>query len=166
MKLYKNINLTATKSRENKIDINLSKAQYSEMYKEVSKGTKWWVTIPKAFLFGGLICVIGQSLMDMYLYLGLSKDNASMSVSITLIFLSALLTGLGWYDRIAKHAGAGTLVPITGFANSVAAPALEFKTEGYILGLGAKIFIISGPVILYGTLASVLYGLIYYLFLR
>ena len=134
--------------------------------KEASKGTKWWVTIPKAFLFGGLICVIGQSLMDMYLYLGLSKDNASMSVSITLIFLSALLTGLGWYDRIAKHAGAGTLVPITGFANSVAAPALEFKTEGYILGLGAKIFIISGPVILYGTLASVLYGLIYYLFLR
>ena len=89
-----------------------------------------------------------------------------MSVSITLIFLSALFTGLGWYDRIAKHAGAGTLVPITGFANSVAAPALEFKTEGYILGLGAKIFIISGPVILYGTLASVLYGLIYYLFLR
>ena len=124
------------------------------------------MTIPKAFLFGGLICVIGQSLMDMYLYLGLSKDNASMSVSITLIFLSALLTGLGWYDSIAKHAGAGTLVPITGFANSVAAPALEFKTEGYILGLGAKIFIISGPVILYGTLASVLYGLIYYLFLR
>ena len=148
------------------MDINLSKEQYSEMYKEESKGTKWWVTIPKAFLFGGLICVIGQSLMDMYLYLGLSKDNASMSVSITLIFLSALLTGLGWYDRIAKHAGAGTLVPITGFANSVAAPALEFKTEGYILGLGAKIFIISGPVILYGTLASVLYGLIYYLFLR
>lgn len=124
------------------------------------------MTIPKAFLFGGLICVIGQSLMDMYLYLGLSKDNASMSVSITLIFLSALLTGLGWYDRIAKHAGAGTLVPITGFANSVAAPALEFKTEGYILGLGAKIFIISSHIILYGTLASVLYGLIYYLFLR
>ena len=148
------------------MDINLSKAQYSEMYKEASHGTKGWGTIPKAFLFGGLICVIGQWLMDMYLYLGLSKDNASMSVSITLIFLSALLTGLGWYDRIAKHAGAGTLVPITGFANSVAAPALEFKTEGYILGLGAKIFIISGPVILYGTLASVLYGLIYYLFLR
>ena len=107
-----------------------------------------------------------RAIADGYLYLGLSKDNASMSVSITLIFLSALLTGLGWYDRIAKHAGAGTLVPITGFANSVAAPALEFKTEGYILGLGAKIFIISGPVILYGTLASVLYGLIYYLFLR
>lgn len=155
-----------TKRSENKMDINLSKAQYSEMYKEASKGTKWWVTIPKAFLFGGLICAIGQSLMNMYLYFGLSKDNASMSVSVTLVFLSALFTGLGWYDRIAKHAGAGTLVPITGFANSVAAPALEFKTEGYILGLGAKIFIISGPVILYGTLASVVYGLIYYLFLR
>ena len=164
--MWHNTGSQKQKRSENKMDINLSKAQYSEMYKEASKGTKWWVTIPKAFLFGWLICVIGQSLMDMYLYLGLSKDNASMSVSITLIFLSALLTGLGWYDRIAKHAGAGTLVPITGFANSVAAPALEFKTEGYILGLGAKIFIISGPVILYGTLASVLYGLIYYLFLR
>ena len=164
--MWHNTGSQKQKRSENKMDINLSKAQYSEMYKEASKGTKWWVTIPKAFLFGGLICVIGQSLMDMYLYLGLSKDNASMSVLITLIFLSALLTGLGWYDRISKHAGAGTLVPITGFANSVAAPALEFKTEGYILGLGAKIFIISGPVILYGTLASVLYGLIYYLFLR
>ncbi len=154
------------KERENKMDINLSKAQYSEMYKEASKGTKWWVTIPKRVLFGGLICVIGQSLMDMYLYLGLSKDNASMSVSITLIFLSALLTGLGWYDRIAKHAGAGTLVPITGFANSVAACSLSSRRRDICLGLGAKIFIISGPVILYGTLASVLYGLIYYLFLR
>lgn len=148
------------------MDINLSKTQYSEMYKEASEGTKWWVTIPKAFLIGGLICALGQALLNMYLSFGLSKDNASMSVSITLVFLSALFTGLGWYDKIARHAGAGTLVPITGFANSVAAPALEFKTEGYVLGLGAKIFIISGPVILYGTLASVVYGLIYYLFLR
>ena len=100
------------------------------------------------------------------IYEAIPGNDKDVFASITLIFLSALLTGLGWYDRIAKHAGAGTLVPITGFANSVAAPALEFKTEGYILGLGAKIFIISGPVILYGTLASVLYGLIYYLFLR
>ena len=148
------------------MNINLSKTQYSEMYKEASMGTKWWVTIPKAFLFGGLICMIGQAFMNMYLALGLAKDNASMATSVTLVFLSALFTGLGWYDRIAKHAGAGTLVPITGFANSVVAPALEFKTEGYVLGLGAKIFIISGPVILYGTLASVAYGIIYYLFLR
>ena len=142
------------------MDINLSKAQYSEMYKEASKGTKWWVTIPKAFLFGGLICVIGQSLMDMYLYLGLSKDNASMSVSITLIFLSALLTGLGWYDRIAKHAGAGTLVPITGFANSIVSPAIEYKSEGYVMGVGGKMFTVAGPVLVFGISASVIIGII------
>ena len=136
------------------------------MYKQASKGTKWWVTVPKAFFFGGLICVLGQSLLDMYLAFGLEQKTASLSVSVTLIFLSALFTALGWYEKIAKHAGAGTLVPITGFANSVAAPALEFKTEGYVLGLGAKIFIISGPVILYGTLASVVYGLIYYFFVK
>lgn len=148
------------------MNINLSKTQYSEMYKEASEGTKWWVTIPKAFLIGGLICTLGQGLLGLYLNMGLPRDEASAWVSVTLVFLSALFTGLGWYDRIARHAGAGTLVPITGFANSVAAPALEFKTEGFVTGLGAKIFIISGPVILYGTLASVVYGLIYYLFLR
>jgi stage V sporulation protein AC len=136
------------------------------MYKQASKGTKWWVTVPKAFFFGGLICVLGQSLLDMYLAFGLEQKTASLSVSVTLIFLSALFTALGWYEKLAKHAGAGTLVPITGFANSVAAPALEFKTEGFVLGLGAKIFIISGPVILYGTLASVVYGLIYYFFVK
>ena len=148
------------------MDIQLSKSQYSQIYKQASKGTKWWVTVPKAFFFGGLICVLGQSLLDMYLAFGLEQKTASLSVSVTLIFLSALCTALGWYEKLAKHAGAGTLVPITGFANSVAAPALEFKTEGFVLGLGAKIFIISGPVILYGTLASVVYGLIYYLFVK
>ena len=117
-------------------------------------------------LVGGLICVLGQSLTDMYKAFGLEQKTASLSSSVTLIFRSALLTALGLYEKLAKHAGAGTLVPITGFANSVAAPALEFKTEGWVLGLGAKIFIISGPVILYGTLASVAYGLIYYFFLR
>lgn len=148
------------------MNINLSKTQYSEMYKEASHGTKWWITIPKAFFFGGLICMIGQYIFNMYSYFGLDKDASAMATSVSLVFLAALFTGLGWYDRIAKHAGAGTLVPITGFANSVAAPALEFKTEGMILGLGAKIFIISGPVILYGTLASIVYGIIYYFFLR
>lgn len=148
------------------MNINLSKTQYSEMYKEASHGTKWWITIPKAFFFGGLICMIGQSIFNMYSYFGFDKDASAMATSVSLVFLAALFTGLGWYDRIAKHAGAGTLVPITGFANSVAAPALEFKTEGMILGLGAKIFIISGPVILYGTLASIVYGIIYYFFLR
>ena len=143
--------------------MDISKQQYEKMYKQASKGTKWYVTIPKAFFFGGLICLLGQSLLDLYRSLGLEQKTASLAVSVTLIFLSAFFTALGWYEKLAKHAGAGTLVPITGFANSVAAPALEFKTEGWILGLGAKIFIISGPVILYGTLASIAYGLIYYL---
>lgn len=142
--------------------MDIDRQQYEQMYKQASKGTKWWVTVPKAFVFGGLICVLGQSLTDMYKAFGLEQKSASLACSVTLIFLSAFLTALGWYEKLAKHAGAGTLVPITGFANSVAAPALEFKTEGWILGLGAKIFIISGPVILYGTLASVVCGLIYY----
>lgn len=110
--------------------------------------------------------MLGESLLNLYTYWGLSEKNAGVASSITLIFLSALFTALGLYDRIAKHAGAGTLVPITGFANSVVAPAMEFKTEGFVLGLGAKIFIICGPVILYGTLASVVSGLIYYFFLK
>lgn len=148
------------------MDMKMSKTQYEQMYKEASHGTKWWFTLPKAFVSGGLICTLGQGLMNMYKYFGLTKEQASISVSVTLVFLASLLTGLGLYDRIAKHAGAGTLVPITGFSNSVCAPALEFKTEGYVLGLGAKIFIISGPVILYGTLASIIYGLIYFFFLR
>ncbi len=139
------------------MDIGISRQGYSQMCKRASKGTKWYITVPKAFFFGGLICTLGQSLLDMFSSLGLERKSASLAVSVTLIFLSALLTALGWYEKIAKHAGAGTLVPITGFAN-----ALEFKTEGWILGLGAKIFIISGPVILYGTLASVIYGIIYY----
>ena len=143
--------------------MDISKQQYEKIYKQASKGTKWYVTVPKAFFFGGLICLLGQSLLDLYRSLGLEQKTASLAVSVTLIFLSAFFTALGWYEKLAKHAGAGTLVPITGFANSVAAPALEFKTEGWILGLGAKIFIISGPVILYGTLASIAYGLIYYL---
>lgn len=142
--------------------MDIDRQQYEQMYKQASKGTKWWVTVPKAFVFGGLICVLGQSLTDMYKAFGLEQKSASLACSVTLIFLSAFLTALGWYEKLAKHAGAGTLVPITGFANSVAAPALEFKTEGWVLGLGAKIFIISGPVILYGTLASVVCGLIYY----
>lgn len=144
------------------MDIKLSKSQYSEMYKEASEKTKWYITIPKAFVIGGLICMLGEAMLNMYSHYGLSEKNAGTATSVTLILLSAILTGLGFYDRIAKHGGAGTLVPITGFANSVVAPAIEFKTEGYVLGLGAKIFIISGPVILYGTLASVIYGLIYY----
>lgn len=142
--------------------MKLSQSQYSEMYKDASAKTKSYITIPKAFVIGGLICVLGQAFLDMYSKIGFDKDGSGAYTSITLVFLAALFTGLGWYQKLAKHGGAGTLVPITGFANSVVAPAIEFKTEGYILGLGAKIFIISGPVILYGAVASLVYGLIYY----
>ena len=113
-----------------------------------------------AFLIGGLICCLGQFLMNLYLSLGLDEESAATAESISLVFLGALLTGLGLYDTIAKRAGAGTLVPITGFANSVVAPALEFKTEGFITGTAVKMFSIAGPVIVFGISASVVYGLI------
>ena len=116
-----------------------------------------------AFWIGGLICTIGQLIMNGYSMLGLDETNAGTATSMTLVALSTLLTGLSLYDNIAKHAGAGTLVPITGFANAIAAPAVEFKTEGFILGVGAKMFTIAGPVIVYGTVASVVYGLIYWI---
>lgn len=113
-----------------------------------------------AFLIGGLICCVGQLINQLYTMAGLDQRDAATACSITLVFIGVLLTALGLYDNIAKRAGAGTLVPITGFANSVAAPALEFKTEGFITGTAAKMFIIAGPVIVYGVSASVLYGLI------
>lgn len=116
-----------------------------------------------AFGIGGLICAIAQLIMNGYTALGLEKIDASTATSMTMVAISALLTGLSLYDNIAKYAGAGTLVPITGFANSVAAPAVEFKTEGWILGVGAKMFTIAGPVIVYGVSASVVYGLIYWI---
>ncbi|MBR6336986.1 MAG: SpoVA/SpoVAEb family sporulation membrane protein [Ruminococcus sp.] len=142
--------------------MQLTKEEYSKMYEQQGSKTKWWVTFPKAFIIGGGICVIGQGLNDLYSYLGADSDTASTLATVTLIFISSLLTAFGLYHRIARHAGAGTLVPVTGFANSVAAPAVEFRSEGYITGLGAKIFIISGPVILYGILASVIAGAVMY----
>ena len=117
-----------------------------------------------AFWIGGTICLLGQVFVNLYTAWGIEKTDASTLSSMTLVVLSALLTGLSLYDNIAKHAGAGTLVPITGFANAVAAPAVEFKTEGFILGVGAKMFTIAGPVIVYGVSASVVYGLIYWIF--
>ncbi len=120
-------------------------------------------TLPLAFVIGGGICVLGEALLNLYGMLGLSQDDAGALTSMSLIFLSALFTGLKLYDRIAQHAGAGTLVPITGFANSVVSPALDFKSEGYVLGLGAKMFVIAGPVIVYGISASIIYGVIYYI---
>ena len=116
-----------------------------------------------AFCIGGLICAIGQGLNDIYrLALGLSEDDAGLLASVTLVFASALLTALGVFDEIAKVAGAGTLVPITGFANAVVSPAIDSKSEGFILGVGAKIFTVAGPVLLYGILSGVIYGIIYY----
>lgn len=144
----------------------VSQKEYGEMVKKASPNSKSCIDIPCAFVIGGLICVIGQALTDFYSYLGFDNRTSAAWCTVTLVFLSALLTGLGVYEKIAKHGGAGTLVPVTGFANAVASPAVEFKSEGFILGLGAKIFIIAGPVILYGTAASVLYGLIYYFLLR
>ena len=117
-----------------------------------------------AFLVGGGICALGQLILNGYLALGLEKTDAGTAMSMTLVALSALLTGLSLCDDIAKHAGAGTLVPITGFANAIAAPAVEFKTEGMILGTAAKMFTIAGPVIVYGVSASVVYGFIYWLY--
>ena len=118
-----------------------------------------------AFLIGGLICCVGQFFLNWYQSLGLSKETAGTACSVTLVAISALLTGLSLYDNIAKFAGAGTLVPITGFANAIAAPAVEFKTEGFILGVGAKMFTVAGPVIVYGVSAGVVYGLIYWIIL-
>lgn len=146
--------------------MSISKQQYSTMVKKISPNSKSRTDILKAFLIGGFICSIGQGLLDLFTYFGFDEKSAAAWTSISLVFVSALLTGLGLYEKIAKHGGAGTLVPITGFANAVASPALEFKAEGFILGVGAKVFAIAGPVILYGTAASVVYGLIYYFFLR
>ena len=128
----------------------------------MSPKSPMWRDCLNAFWIGGLICVLGQVFLNVY---GnwLDKEAAGTATSMTLVALSALLTGLSLYDDIAKHAGAGTLVPITGFANAIAAPAVEFKTEGFVLGVGAKMFTIAGPVIVYGVSASVVYGLVYWI---
>lgn len=118
----------------------------------------------RAFLVGGLICTIGQGLRDIYTKLcGMDTDDAGTMTAVTLVLIAVILTGLGVFDRIAKFAGAGTLVPITGFANSVASPAIDAQSEGWVLGVGAKIFTIAGPVLLYGTLAGAVYGMIYWI---
>lgn len=142
--------------------MQLSNSQYNEMAKDASAPSKSWFNIPKAFVIGGLICLIGQGILELYKATGFEKDEAASLTSLTLVLFSAVLTGLGLYPKVAKHGGAGTLVPITGFANAVVSPAIEFKTEGWVLGVGAKVFAIAGPVILYGVTASVIYGLIYF----
>lgn len=141
----------------------MTQRQYQKLVDDMAPKSPIWKDCLKAFLIGGLICTVGQLILSGYTVLGLDKEQSATATSMTLVALSALLTGLSLYDNIAKHAGAGTLVPITGFANAVAAPAIEFKTEGFILGVGAKMFTIAGPVIVYGVSASVVYGLIYWI---
>ncbi len=141
----------------------MTEKQYGKLVEELSpKSPMGWDCVA-AFVVGGAICTLGQVLINLYAQFGLEKQDASTAASMSLVVLSALFTGLSLYDNLAKYAGAGTLVPITGFANSIAAPAVEFKTEGFILGVGAKMFTIAGPVIVYGVSASVVYGLIYWI---
>jgi len=141
----------------------MTEREYGKMIQEIAPRSPIVKDCFNAFWIGGLICTLGQLIMNGWAALGLDKTDAGTATSMTLVALSALLTGLSLYDNIAKHAGAGTLVPITGFANAIAAPAVEFKTEGFILGVGAKMFTIAGPVIVYGVSASVVYGLIYWI---
>ena len=141
----------------------MTEKEYGKLVQDMSPKSPILKDCIWAFTVGGLICTLGQFIMNCYGKWGLDETNAGTATSMTLVALSALLTGLSLYDNIAKHAGAGTLVPITGFANAIAAPAVEFKTEGFILGVGAKMFTIAGPVIVYGTVASVVYGIIYWI---
>ncbi len=141
----------------------MSKKEYGKLVNKLSPPSPKLKDFILAYCVGGLICVIGQLFKELYGYLGLDEKVIKMLIPSTLIFIAALLTGLKLFDKIAKHAGAGTLVPITGFANAVVSPAIEFKSEGFILGVGAKMFTIAGPVIVYGVSASVIYGLIYWI---
>lgn len=146
--------------------MNITPQAYSEMSKKAEPKSNVLVNTSMAFLIGGGICVIGQIIRSAFESAGWDTDTASLWTSVILVSLSAFFTGLGWYQKLGKHAGAGTLVPITGFSNSISSSAIESKSEGFILGVGTKIFNIAGPVILYGCAAAFIYGLIYYIFTR
>jgi len=143
--------------------MKITKDVYDKMTKQASPPSTFVKNSVMAFLFGGAICTMGQGILEGYLMLGLDTKNARAALSITLIGLAAILTAFKAFDNIAKIAGAGTLVPITGFSNSIVSPAMEFKSEGYVMGLSAKMFIIAGPVLVYGITSSILYGLILYI---
>ncbi len=144
--------------------MKLTNQEYNEMVQEASPKSPVMKNCAFAFLIGGSICMFGEVLRQLYMNLGVSSDNAKALVSLTLIAITAVLTGIGVFDKIAKVAGAGTIVPITGFANSVVAPAMEFQTEGRILGTGMNMFRLAGPVIVYGCSSAVVYGILYWLF--
>lgn len=147
-----------------KLGEDMRNKEYNEYVKEITPTHNTWMNCLHAFIAGGIICVIGQIFTDVYMKFGVAEETAGLYTTLSLITLSVILTGFNIYPSIVKWAGAGALVPITGFANSVAAPAIEFKKEGWIFGVGCKIFTIAGPVILYGTLTSFVLGLIYLLF--
>ena len=144
--------------------MKLTKQEYQKLYEKASPPSPSYKNIPAAFVVGGLLCTLGQGFRTFFESLGLSEKGVVAAVAICMVFLGVFLTAIGVYEKLAKHAGAGTLVPITGFANSVASPALEFKTEGMILGTCVKMFTIAGPVLVLGISASVLYGLILVIF--
>ena len=143
--------------------MDMSPKQYQEYLKSINPKSPLWKNVALAFLVGGAICCLGQALSDWYRFLGLKLEDAATATSVSLVFLSALFTGLGLYHKLARHAGAGTLVPITGFANAVASPAIDFRAEGIVTGTAVKMFTVAGPVIVFGTAASVVYGLVLYL---
>ncbi len=140
--------------------MDMTNQEYNKYVSAKAKPSPIWKDMVWAFLVGGAICMAGQGLMELYQSWGLDKEDAGTWVSITLIFVASLLTGLGVFDDIAKRAGAGTLVPITGFSNAMVSPALEFKSEGFVTGTGSKLFTVAGPVLAYGISASVVYGII------
>ena len=144
--------------------MDISNKEYTKMVKKASPPSRKGMNALKAFLSGGLICAIGQALGGLYRALGAQEEDADMLVTLTLIVLTAVLTALGIFDRIAKHAGAGTFVPVTGFANAVVSPAMEFASEGRVLGTAAQMFRIAGPVLVYGCALSAAYGFFYWLF--
>jgi len=140
--------------------MKLTAQEYEQLANETSRPTRKVRNCVVAFVVGGLICTLGQAFYALFEHIGLTDEQVKMAVPVVLIGLGAALTGLKIYNRIAKHAGAGTIVPITGFANAIVAPAIEFKSEGHILGIGAKMFVIAGPVLVFGITASVVYGLV------
>lgn len=147
--------------------MSVKEQKVKEKFKKISSQTQPKPNMLKncinAFVIGGLICDVGQFFNNFFLNIGIPKDDLGTYVSIVMVFIGALLTGIGVYDKIANHAGAGTVVPITGFANSIVSPAMEFKKEGYIFGVAAKMFIIAGPVLVYGISSSVVVGIIYFI---
>ena len=162
--LYIGIEIAHPTGRKGEMSMQMSNGEYRRHIASIAPKSKLWRNCFRAFLIGGAICTLGQLFRNLYEKIpSLDQDGASLAASLSLVFLSALATGLSVYDDLAKFAGAGTLIPITGFANSIVAPAVEYKTEGLILGTAAKMFTIAGPVIVYGVSASAVYGLIYWI---